>query len=147
MGYSVISLFVLIIGVYLIFNKSVLKSVMISFLITLILFALLVVKELYVLALAYLVIDSFVKLELFLYFTNKKIVEKPINFTKSQRLKKTFVVIVSSIFIASVFVINRNLIPVAQSDSKPDLELLIVSMIVVIFISSGYIIKSEKWKK
>lgn len=147
MGYNIISLFVLIVGIYLIFNKSVLKSVMISFLITLILFSLLVVKELYILALVYLVIDSFVKLELFLYFTNKKIVEKPMSFTKGKRLKKAFVVIVSSMFIASVFVINRNLTPVAVSDSKPDLELLIVSMIVVIFITSGYIIKSEKWKK
>lgn len=147
MGYSVISIIVLCLGLYLLFTKDVLRSVLLSFIMTLILFSVLVVKELYILALSYLIMDPLIKLVLFLYFTNKKIESKPIVFLKNQKFRKFLTVVVASIFVGSIYVTNTSIKTTLIVERKTSLELMIVSLIVVIFITSGYVIKSEKWKR
>lgn len=147
MEYKVIAIGILLIGLFVLFSKQMIKMTLLSFLITVLLFIVLVANGHYLLALGYITIDSLIKFEFFLFLTNKDLKSKPPVFKQSRLIKKitsSFLIVILS-GISFVYYDNKH------SEKLPveinSLEVLTISCIVTIFLISGYIIKSNKWKQ
>ena len=142
-----IAVLILLIGVFILFSKEMVKTSMLGFFMTFIMFIVLLVNKYYFLALTYIAIDVFIKFEIFLFLTNKGLFKKKVLFKKQQYAKKIVVSMVLVIFAGLMHALynNKNVnMSVGQNNS---LELLTVACVVSIFLVSGYVIKSDRWKQ
>lgn len=147
MEYNIVAAVVLLIGLFVLFSKQMVKMSMLSFLMTLVLFVSLVVKGYYLLALVYVAIDVLIKFEFFLFLTNKKLVYKKPLFKQQQLIKRliTSIVLVVVVGIVHSFYKLKNT-QIARQELT-SLELLTIGSVVAIFMISGYVVKSRKWKQ
>ena len=147
MEYNIVAIFITLIGLFVLFSKQMVKMSLISFLITLVLFVTLVVKGYYLIGLAYVAIEVLIKFELFLFLTNKNLVNKKSLFKQQQLVKKlvTSVVLVVLVGIVHSFYKLKNTEVVKLEVGN--LELLTIGSVVTIFLISGYVVKSQKWKQ
>tara|TARA_Y100000385_G_C12948461_1_gene574423 strand:- start:35 stop:478 length:444 start_codon:yes stop_codon:yes gene_type:complete len=147
MEYNIVAIFITLIGLFVLFSKQMVKMSLISFLITLVLFVTLVIKGYYLLGLAYVTIEVLIKFELFLFLANKNLVSKKSLFKQQQLVKKlvTSVVLVVLVGIVHSFYKLKNTEVVKLEVGN--LELLTIGSIVTIFLISGYVVKSQKWKQ
>jgi hypothetical protein len=145
MLYKVISVLLLILGLYLIYGNNFLKSNLLSYLITIVVFTLLVFNGLHFLALSYLTLDLILKIEIFSYLNNKGLVYKLPGFKKNEYLTKILSIFVLCL-ISSFFILNsRPTIKVSMMNEFQGSEIIGI-VIVVLFLITGYAKKIEKWK-
>lgn len=147
MVYNFLALIIIILGLFVLFSKETMKISVLSFSISLILFSTLVFEGYFLLALIFLTIDVLVKFELFLFLTNKNIIKKKDPFKKKQMIKKITSIFVVALGIGISYVFYEKKVKTEMFEYKHNMDMLIISTIVTLFIISGYVIKSKKWKQ
>lgn len=147
MVYNFLALIIIILGLFVLFSKETMKISVLSFSISLILFSTLVFEGYFLLALIFLTIDVLVKFKLFLFLTNKNIIKKKDPFKKKQMIKKISSIIVVALGVGISYVFYEKKVKTEMFEYKHNMDMLIISTIVTLFIISGYVIKSKKWKQ
>lgn len=147
MVYNFLALMIIILGLFVLFSKETMKISVLSFSISLILFSTLVFEGYFLLALIFLTIDVLVKFELFLFLTNKNIIKKKDPFKKKQMIKKIFSIFFVALGVGISYVFYEKKVKTEMFEYKHNMDMLIISTIVTLFIISGYVIKSKKWKQ
>lgn len=147
MEYNIIAVLITFVGLFILFSKQMVKMSLLSFFMTLVLFISLIVKEYYLLAFAFLLVDILTKFELFLFLTNKNLLIKKTMFRQQQYFKKIMVSVVFVIMLGIVHTYYKLKNKVDVDLTPNNLELLTVGSVITIFIISGYIMKSRRWKQ
>lgn len=147
MVYSILALFVFVVGIILLFSKELIKSSIFNFLLTVFLFIVLILKQHYLLALSFLAIDILVKLEFFLFLTNKSLFKRKHSFKRKGSLKKIMASFLVAIIFGIFFVVYHNKVIESFVVKPKNLDVLVISTISTLFLLSGYIVKSRLWKK
>lgn len=146
MGYNILAVLILAIGSFVLFSKEVIKVSLLSFIITFILFLVLLANEYYLLGLAFLIMDVLFKFKFFIFLNNKELIEKSPSFKKQQVMKKFLVSMLVAISVGVMRVIYEGKYHGLISEKNNELEMLTFGTIVSIFLISGYVVKSRKWK-
>lgn len=135
----------LTVGIFIIFSKNVNKSILISFLLSSIIFSVFLLHKKPLIGFVYLTIDSLVKFELFLFFTNKKINIKKYVFRKKNTFLKLGTAILAVMLTGISYVLLKGQGYRAELTNHNS-DLLIISLIATLLIISGFIVRSQKWK-
>lgn len=147
MYYNLLALLVLLVGVFVLFSRNTMKMILLSLVPTLVIFFVIITRGLFLLSVVFLILDIFIKLKLFIFLINKEKSIKKLSFKKEEAFMKFLGVGIISCMTSIMYLlntrvgfkINTNKILMVQN------ELAIISIIVTVFLISGYVVKSKKW--
>lgn len=147
MLYSVISMILIMLGLYIIFNKKIINTILMSFLLSLFVFIVLMINKLFFLAIMVALIDVFAKIYILIFYINKKEIYRTKSFNRKTIFKKIIEVISITIFLSIGLVLIKNnntdgnIIEIRGEIS----ESVLLAIVITLFSVAGYVTKSKRW--
>jgi len=147
MLYSTASLIIIILGLTVVFNKKIINTILLSFVLSIVLFGVLMFNKLYFLAVIVALIDVYTKVYILIFYINKKEIYRTKNFNRKTKKRKILEVGVVTFFLSIGLVLlkgNQNKISGINISGQIN-ETVLLGLIVTLFSVAGYIIKSKRW--
>lgn len=146
MVFNFVALVVLVLGLFVLFSKHRMKMSNLNLVMSFVVFGLLLFKGYYLTSLVYLTISVLISFEIFLYLTNKQLIYKKHSFIKQNAVHKLASLIITSVLTGVVYIYFIKKTEFIAISKNYSFDVLVVSVVSTLFIISGYIVRSKKWK-